>query len=92
MGKTQPEKLQRPEDVSQSIDFGEEPNRPIEVSLGEVAVMQALVASRMSHNRNHPAYRVDDAGSFETAVSTVSRLAGYISMGAALTALAYLVF
>lgn len=68
-----------------------EPARPIVSVQGEVAAMQSLIASRLT--QQEPAeVRKDASTLLETAVSSLSRLSGYVAMGIALAAIAFLIF
>tara|TARA_B110001454_G_C12609010_1_gene387868 strand:- start:385 stop:663 length:279 start_codon:yes stop_codon:yes gene_type:complete len=92
MGLLQP-KMLRDQEIREKIPASAslEPARPIESVQGEVAAMQSLIASRLVQQNSDESPMGAD-GMLETAVSSLSRLSGYVAMGLALAAIAFLIF
>lgn len=67
-----------------------EPVKPILNVQGEVATMQGLIASRMSETVSPGLNTAPEM--MEFAVSTVSRLSGYVFLAAAVAGIAALIF
>jgi hypothetical protein len=92
MGLPQPEMLHGRE-IREKIPAPAmlEPARPIISVQGEVAAMQSLIASRLTQQENAEV-RKDASSMLESAISSLSRLSGYVAMGIALAAIAFLIF
>ena len=92
MGLSQPKMLHGGE-IREKISYPTplEPARPIESVQGEVAAMQSLIASRLAQHENSEDRR-DASTVLETAISSLSRLSGYVAMGLALATIAFLIF